>query len=164
LTASNGFTPAACTSTSASPGPGSGVAIGERELWVRGALGELRAAVTAQDVRQAGPAAGIYDDDLFANEHGQATVFIAYVGELEAVGRVQPTVIPAAELVTVTHHGPLAGIDLAYGALAAYVARHELGIDGPIREYYAVASTDTPDSSAWRTEIGLPIFTTRRRS
>ncbi|HEY2650553.1 MAG TPA: MerR family transcriptional regulator [Solirubrobacteraceae bacterium] len=140
------------------------VAIAELELWVRGALGELRAALTAQDLLVAAPAAGIYDDDLFAHEHGQATVFIPYVGELEAIGRVQPTVIPAAELATVTHHGPLSGIDLAYGALAAYVARHELGIDGPIREYYTVADTDTPNSSAWRTEIGLPIFSTGQRS
>jgi DNA-binding transcriptional MerR regulator len=140
------------------------IAIGQIELWVRGALGELRAAVTAQDVVQAGPAGGIYDDDLFANEHGQATVFIPYVGELEAVGRVRPTIIPAAEIATVTHNGPLAGIDLAYGALAAYVARHELGVNGPIREYYTVAATDTPDSSAWRTEIGLPIFRTRQPS
>jgi len=136
------------------------VTLGEIELWVRGALGELRAAVTAQDVVVAGPAAGIYDDDLFAKEHGQATVFIPYVGELGAVGRVQPTLIPAAELATVTHHGPLAGIDLAYGVLAAYVARHELAVDGPIREYYTVAATDTPDSKAWLTEIGLPIFST----
>lgn len=136
------------------------IVIGELELWVRGALGELRAAVTAQDVLPAGPPGGIYDDDLFANEHGRATVFIPYVGELAPVGRVQATVIPAAELATVTHHGPLAGIDLAYGALAAYVARHELGIDGPIREYYTVAGTDTPNSSAWRTDIGLPIFNT----
>jgi DNA-binding transcriptional MerR regulator len=140
------------------------VAIGKLELWVRGALGELRAAVTAQGILQAGPAAGIYDDELFANEHGQATVFIPSVGEFEAVGRVQPIVVPAAELATVTHRGPLSGIDLAYGALAAYVARHELGVDGAIREYYTVAATDTPDSSAWRTEIGLPIFSTRQRS
>jgi DNA-binding transcriptional MerR regulator len=139
------------------------VAIKEIELWVRGALGELRAAVTAQDVLQAGPAAGIYDDDLFAAGQGQATVFIPYVGELEAVGRVRPVVVPGAELATVTHHGSLAGIDLAYGALAAYVARHELGVDGAIREYYTVAGTDTPDSSAWRTEVGLPIFSTRQQ-
>jgi effector-binding domain-containing protein len=72
-------------------------------------------------------------------------------------------VIPAAELATVTHRGSLAGIDVAYGALAAYVARHELGVDGAIREYYTVAGTDTPDSSAWRTEVGLPIFSTRQR-
>ena len=129
-------------------------------LWLRGALGELRATLIAQDVLVAGPAGGIYDDDLFANEHGQATVFIPYVGEIQAVGRVRPAVIPAAEVASVTHQGPVEGLDLAYGALAAHVARHELGVAGPIREYYTVADTDTPDSSAWRTEIGLPIFRT----
>jgi len=87
-------------------------------------------------------------------------VFIPCVGELQAVGRVRFTVIPAAELATVTHPGSVEGLDLAYGALAAHVARRELGVDGPIREYYTVADTDTPDSSAWRTEIGWPIFST----
>ncbi len=129
-------------------------------LWLRGALGELRATLTGQDVLVTGPAGGIYDDDLFANEHGQTTVFIPYVGEIQAIGRVRPTVVPAAELASVTHHGPVEGLDLAYGALAAHVARHELGVAGPIREYYTVADTDTPDSTAWRTEIGLPIFST----
>jgi DNA-binding transcriptional MerR regulator len=88
-------------------------------LWLRGALGELRATLTAQDVLVAGPAGGIYDDDLFENERGQGTVFIPCVGELHAVGRVRFTLIPAAELATVTHHGTLEGLDLAYGALAA---------------------------------------------
>ena len=73
---------------------------------------------------------------------------------------MRPIVIPAAELASVTHHGPVEGLDLAYGALAAHIARHELGVAGPIREYYTVADTDTPNSSAWRTEIGLPIFST----
>ena len=133
-------------------------------LWLRGALGELRATVIAQNVLVAGPAGGIYDDDLFTNEYGQATVFIPCVGEIHAVGRVRPAVIPAAELASVTHQGSLDGLDLAYGALAAHVARHELGVDGPIREYYTVADTDTPDSSEWRTEIGLPIFTTGQQA
>ena len=129
-------------------------------LWLRGALGELRATLTGQDVLVTGPAGGIYDDDLFANEHGQTTVFVPYVGEIQAIGRVRPTVVPAAELASVTHHGPVEGLDLAYGALAAHVPRHELGVAGPIREYYTVADTDTPDGAAWRTEIGLPIFST----
>jgi DNA-binding transcriptional MerR regulator len=129
-------------------------------LWLRGALGELRAALTAQDVLIAGPAGGIYDDDLFTNERGQATVFIPCVGELEAVGRVNFTVIPAVELALVTHLGPIAGLDLAYGSLAAHVARHEIGVAGPIREYYTIADIDTPDSTAWRTEIGWPVFNT----
>ena len=129
-------------------------------LWLRGALGELRATLTAQDVLMAGPPGGIYDCELYVNERGQATVFIPSVGELQAVGRVNFTVIPAVELAMVTHHGTVDALDLAYGALADHVARHELGVDGPIREYYTVADTDTPDSSAWRTEIGWPIFST----
>ncbi|MGH2940995.1 MAG: MerR family transcriptional regulator [Solirubrobacterales bacterium] len=136
------------------------VELGGLGLWLRGALGELRATLIAQDALVAGTPGGIYGDDLFANERGEATVFVPYVGEIQAVGRVRPTVIPAAELASVIHPGPVDGIDLAYGALADHVARHELGVDGPIREYYVIADTDTPDSSAWRTEIGLPIFGT----
>ena len=37
---------------------------------------------------------------------------------------------------------------------------HALQVDGPIREYYLVGRHDTPDESAWRTEIGWPIFST----
>jgi effector-binding domain-containing protein len=133
-------------------------------LWLRGALGELRANLTGQDVLMAGPAGGIYDCDLYATERGQATVFIPSVGELQAAGRVKFTVIPAVELAIVTHRGSVEGLDLAYGALAAHVARHEIGVDGPIREYYTVADTDTPDSSAWRTEIGWPVFNTGQRA
>ncbi len=69
-------------------------------------------------------------------------------------------VIPATELAVATHSGPHGGIDRAYGALGAYVARHELAVDGPLREYYVVGGQDTIDTAAWRTEIGWPIFAT----
>ena len=136
------------------------VAIEDLGLWLRGALGELRASLTAQDIRIAGPAGGIWDDELFPSERGQGTVFIPCHGQPQPIGRMRYTVIPAAELATVTHHGSVEDLDLAYGALAAHVADRELGVNGPIREYYTVADTDTPDSSAWRTEIGMPIFST----
>jgi hypothetical protein len=38
--------------------------------------------------------------------------------------------------------------------LAAYVARHALTVDSPIREYYLVGQRDTPHRARWRTEIG----------
>jgi hypothetical protein len=40
------------------------------------------------------------------------------------------------------------------------VTQHALAVDGPIREYYLSGRHDTPDESAWRTEIGWPIFQT----
>jgi hypothetical protein len=35
-----------------------------------------------------------------------------------------------------------------------------LAVEGPLREYYLVGPQDTPEDSAWRTEIGWPIFQT----
>jgi effector-binding domain-containing protein len=75
-------------------------------------------------------------------------------------GRVEPVVVPSAELAVTMHAGTPAEIDRAYGALATYVADHALAIDGPIREYYLVGSHDTSDERRWRTEIGWPIFRT----
>ena len=69
-------------------------------------------------------------------------------------------VIPAVELATVIHEGAHDNIDIAYGELATYVTRHALAVDGPLREYYIVGRQDTADTSAWRTEVGWPIFAT----
>jgi hypothetical protein len=69
-------------------------------------------------------------------------------------------VVPAAELVTVVHAGSYRDFDLAYGALATHVAQHAIGVDGPIREYFLVGPHDTRDETAWRTEIGWPVFHT----
>jgi len=52
-------------------------------------------------------------------------------------------VIPAAELATIIHIGPHADYDRSYGALGAYVTRHALGVEGPIREYYLVGPDGT---------------------
>jgi len=71
-------------------------------------------------------------------------------------GRVTTTLIPAAELAVIEHRGPPTDVDLAYGILASYVARHALAIEGPIREYYLIGQHDTPDTTQWRTEIGWP--------
>jgi effector-binding domain-containing protein len=58
------------------------------------------------------------------------------------------------------HHGPHDDIDITYGALGAYVTGHALAISGPVRETYLVGPRDTHDTTAWRTEIGWPIFRT----
>jgi effector-binding domain-containing protein len=49
-------------------------------------------------------------------------------------------------------------VDRTYAALGTYVAEHEVGVDGPVREYYLVDGFNTSDSMLWRTEIAWPIF------
>jgi DNA-binding transcriptional MerR regulator len=130
--------------------------------WYHGALGELRATLAAQGVAADGPAGGVYATALFTEERGEATVFIPCARTVRPVGRVSQVVVPSAELAVIVHAGPESEADRSYGALAAHVARHALGVDGPIREYYLTSPEDTPDESAWRTEICWPIFRTAR--
>ena len=128
--------------------------------WFQGALGELHAIIGAQALSAGGAPGGIYSADLFTHERGQATVFIPCAGQVRPVGRVEALTVPPAELAIIVHEGPHDGIDRAYGALATHVTQHALAVDGPIREYYLSGRSDTPDESAWRTEIGWPIFRT----
>jgi DNA-binding transcriptional MerR regulator len=136
------------------------VAVTDALSWYRGALGELHATLAAQRAPAAGPAGGIFSNALFSDARGEATIFMPCGGAVRPMGRVVPLVVPAAELAMIMHAGPHTDIDLAYGALASYVAQHALAIDGPIREYYVVGPHDTSDETAWRTEIGWPVFQT----
>jgi len=134
--------------------------VNEEELgpWLRGAFGELDATLAASGLRPGGPAAGLYDTDLFAHGVGAATVFVPVTMPIDEVGRVQVVEIPAADLAVTVHPGAHDDIDLAYGSLAAYVADHAISLDGPIRETYLTSFRETPDTDRWSTEIGWPIF------
>jgi DNA-binding transcriptional MerR regulator len=130
-------------------------------VWYRGALGELAATLAAQCLDPAGAAGGIFADELFTENRGEATIFAPCASPVRPMGRVAPLLIAPVELAVIVHAGPHTGIDRAYGALGAYVAQHALAVDGPIREHYLVGPTDTNDEVLWRTEIGWPIFQTR---
>jgi DNA-binding transcriptional MerR regulator len=136
------------------------ITMGDLLPWYLGALGELHATLDALAVRASGPAGGMYAGELFADERGEATVFIPTATEIQRLGRVEPLVVPAAELAITVHPGSRADVDRAYGTLAAYVATHALQVNGPIREHYLVSRQDTADENAWRTEICWPIFNT----
>jgi DNA-binding transcriptional MerR regulator len=128
--------------------------------WWRGALGELHAVVDARAVEATGPSGGLYASEIFQHDRGEATVYIPIAGDVRPVGRVQQLVVPAADLAVVTHNGSLHDIDVAYGALGSYAARHELSVEAPMREIYLCDTFDTPDETAWKTEIGWPILRT----
>jgi DNA-binding transcriptional MerR regulator len=128
--------------------------------WFQGAIGELQAVLAAQDVTAAGPPGAVIGSEFFADERGELTVYVPVASPIRPVGRVTRTTIPAQELATIVHSGSHDDIDLSYGALATYVSERTLAVDGPIRERYLVFRHDTRDETAWRTEIGWPIFDT----
>ena len=79
-------------------------------------------------------------------------------GQPPRSGRVHPVTLPAVELAVATHVGEHDDIDVTYGEVGAWVVANALAVAGPIRETYLVGPRDTADSSAWRTEIGWPVF------
>jgi DNA-binding transcriptional MerR regulator len=127
--------------------------------WYNGAMAELTAALGAAGLAPSGPYGGLYDNELFTEERGRAVVY-APVGRVPEAGRVQPFAVPAAELAVTVHRGSHDDIDVTYGALGTYVTEHALVVAGPVRETYLVGPGDTADTSAWRTEIGWPVFRT----
>jgi DNA-binding transcriptional MerR regulator len=136
------------------------IELAEASAWYNGAFGELYASLASQGVEPRGTAGGIFSTDLFAEDHGEATVFIPCDLTFRSTGRIEPLVIPAVELATTVHVGSHADIDRSYGDLATYVAEHAIGVEGPIREYYLVDRFSTDDEAEWRTKIGWPIFHT----
>ena len=130
--------------------------------WWTGAIAELRDAVREQGLNVTGPPCGMFGFDVFANDRGPVTTFIPVEGDVRPAGRVSEFTVPAAELVVVRHHGPHDDVDIAYGALGEYATRHEISVDGPLREYYHRFVWDTDDSSQWVTDLCWPIFRSDR--
>jgi DNA-binding transcriptional MerR regulator/effector-binding domain-containing protein len=125
--------------------------------WYDAAMDELGTALAAVGAVPAGPPGGLYDDELFTHERGTMVVYVP-VADPPARGRVRPLAVPATDLATTIHAGPHDDIDVTYAALGTYAREQALQVTGPVREIYHVGPRDTGDSSAWRTEIGWPIF------
>jgi DNA-binding transcriptional MerR regulator len=128
--------------------------------WFLGAMAELRATVKAQKLTQTGIPGGIFANSLFSQGRGEAILFIPCNGTVRSTTRVSGCLIPPTEIAALVHEGSFSNVDMTHGALATYVARHALPLQGPIREYYLCGPHDTADETAWRTEIGWPIFHT----
>jgi DNA-binding transcriptional MerR regulator len=127
--------------------------------WYDAAMAELDRTLGSLRITPAGPVGGLYDNELFTDERGTAIVYIP-VADPPSDGRVRPFVVPAAELAITVHHGPHDDIDVSYGQLGTYVTEHALALAGPVRETYLVGPRETSDRTAWRTEIGWPVFRT----
>ena len=136
------------------------VGVDDLSPWFQGAIGELYGTIAAQDIPATGPPGGVISSEFFSREQGEVTIFLPSETQVRPVGRVAPRSLPAVEMATTIHVGSHIDIDRAYGSLATYVSEHALAVDGAIRERYIVGRHDTADETAWRTEIGWPIFQT----
>jgi DNA-binding transcriptional MerR regulator len=129
------------------------VAADEVIAWYAGAMAELDAVAG----EPTGVPGGLYDNALFERGRGHVLVYRP-VADPPRSGRVRPVTLPAVELAVTTHAGEHDDIDVTYGELGAWVVANALAVAGPVRESYLVGPRDTAEPSAWRTEIGWPVF------
>jgi hypothetical protein len=74
----------------------------------------------------------------------------------DSVGRAGPTISAMAVRLGIGDFSRMTHLSVK-GALGTYVARREIGADGPIRENYLVTEFDTDDESRHVTEVCWPI-------
>src|SRR5258708_1529440 len=136
-----------------------GAAIDHSEVvaWYGAAMAELDQTLRIAHHTPTGPCGGLYDNELFTDDRGNAVVYVP-VANPPTAGRVRPFTVPAAELAISVHHGPHDDIDVSYGQLGAYVAEHAPAVAAPAPDTYLTGPRATGDSAAWRTEIGWPGF------
>jgi DNA-binding transcriptional MerR regulator len=137
------------------------VTTAELETWWTDAFDELYSTV-ARAGAVPGIGGGLYPGELFEVERADIIAFLPVTTSIPiGIGsRSRMMEIPAAELAVAVHCGPFGELDRTYAAVGTHVAERELGVDGPIREYYLVTASDTPDESLHRTEVCWPIFHT----
>lgn len=135
--------------------------VADLSSWYLAAMAELDAVMAGSSLAPAGPCGGLWDTELFLDERGEGALFFPVrslddAGEL--AGRARTELLPAVDLAVAIHRGTDDTIGRTYGELGAYVARLELGAEGPIRETYLhEPGADARDAITAITEIGWPI-------
>ena len=120
------------------------------------AIEEVYAAVQAQGLIPAGPwfahhrciTPGLFDFDVCVpvNEPFQAS------------GRVFPTTRRAARVLRTQHHGDYSGLPAAWAAFRQQAERSGLPLAEDLWEIYLINPGTTPNSSAWITELHIPLL------
>jgi DNA-binding transcriptional MerR regulator len=131
--------------------------------WVK-AFEELHQVLASSSAVRTGSDGALYSNAFFEDELGEVVAFIPLADLPTLSGRAQLIEIPGAELAITVHDGAISDLDLTYGALGTYVAEQEIGVDGPIREYYVTSSTETGAEPAHHTEVCWPVFRTKGES
>jgi effector-binding domain-containing protein len=123
--------------------------------WWSEAFDELHRVLATSSAVGAGSDGALYPNEFFEDELGEVVAFIPVADKPTLSGRPQLTEIPAAELAVTVHYGAISELDETYGALGTFVAAREIGVQGPIREYYVVSTDQASAEPIHRTESVL---------
>jgi len=80
--------------------------------------------------------------------------------EIAGAYPVQPSTLPDGPAAITTHIGRYEDLDMAYGAIRAWLDAHRYAASGPHWEIYHEDPDTEPDTGRWRTDVIQPYRTT----
>lgn len=83
---------------------------------------------------------------------------------VKPVGRVKAGALPAARVARTVHHGPYEGLFDAWREFGQWIETQDLKRGGTLWERYVKGPESSPDPSAWRTELNVPVIETAKQS
>ena len=125
--------------------------------WFRDALAGLRATAIAAGLERSGPTGGLYDDELFTQDAGNARVYLPVRLSPALDGTGARWELPAGRFAVALHSGPHRDVDRTYADLGTYAGAQGRDGTGPVRERYLTDPLDIQVASQWRTEVCWPL-------
>jgi DNA-binding transcriptional MerR regulator len=125
--------------------------------WWWDAMASLRAMAAAAGLEQAGPAGGLFDDELFTQDAGHARVYLPVKDSPALDDTGARWQLLAGRFAVALHAGPHRDVDRTYAALGTYAGLHGRDGAGPVRERYLSDPLENRDTGRWRTEVCWPL-------
>jgi effector-binding domain-containing protein len=125
-----------------------------RKVMIPG-LNEVKAAVAAQGVAEAGPWFTHHlmrPKDTFDFE-----ICVPVVTPIVAAGRVEAGAWPAMRVVRTVYHGDYSGLSAGWGEFEAWIAENRYKTAKDLWERYLTGMEAGPDPANWRTELNRPL-------
>jgi DNA-binding transcriptional MerR regulator len=127
------------------------------EAWWWETLLTLQTIALRAGLVRTGPAGGLYDDELFTADNGEARVYLPVRDSAALDASGVRWELPPGRFAVASYLGAHHDSDRTYTALGSYAAEQERDGTGPVREHYLVGALDTPDVTQWRTELCWPL-------
>jgi effector-binding domain-containing protein len=118
-------------------------------------LNEVKAAVAAQGVAEAGP---WFTHHLRApKDTFDFEICVPVAAPIKSSGRVEPGEWPTMKVARTVYHGDYSGLGGGWGELEAWIAKsgYKTGVD--LWERYLTGTEVGPDPSKWQTELNRPL-------
>jgi effector-binding domain-containing protein len=119
------------------------------------AIGELMAAIAAQDLAPAGPVFAHHlkmSPDIFDFELG-----VPVGAPIAATGGVKPGQRPAMKVARTVYHGPYEGLPDAWGEFIDWITANGHNPAPDLYECYLAGPESSADPADWRTEFTKPL-------